>query len=112
MERERALEWARENPVKKGVKRHRRRARKAEAKGHYNAADWDAIIDAQNGRCLACGKKKNLTVDHIVPLAAGGTNWPDNLQGLCKSCNSRKGTKTIDYRPKGGLIRWIQSKLF
>ena len=26
-------------------------------------------------------------IDHIVPLAAGGDNEPDNLQALCKKCH-------------------------
>ncbi len=29
-------------------------------------------------------------VDHIVPLAAGGTHDDSNLQTLCASCHSRK----------------------
>ena len=29
-------------------------------------------------------------VDHIKPLREGGTNRPDNLQTLCKSCHSKK----------------------
>ena len=29
-------------------------------------------------------------VDHIVPLAAGGTNDFENLQPLCHECHSRK----------------------
>jgi len=32
-------------------------------------------------------------------LAAGGTHDPDNVQPLCKSCNSKKAIKIIDYRP-------------
>jgi hypothetical protein len=32
-------------------------------------------------------------VDHIVPLAQGGTNDLMNLQLLCKTCNSGKGAK-------------------
>jgi 5-methylcytosine-specific restriction protein A len=34
-----------------------------------------------------------LTVDHITPLAAGGTNRRENLRVLCRSCNSRRGSK-------------------
>lgn len=29
-------------------------------------------------------------VDHVVPLSAGGTHRPDNLQCLCVACHSRK----------------------
>jgi 5-methylcytosine-specific restriction protein A len=32
----------------------------------------------------------DLTGDHIVPLAAGGTSEPENVQVLCRSCNARK----------------------
>lgn len=34
----------------------------------------------------------DLTVDHIVPKALGGTDSRDNLQVLCRSCNSAKAT--------------------
>lgn len=32
----------------------------------------------------------DLTGDHIVPKARGGTDSPDNVQVLCRPCNSRK----------------------
>ncbi len=40
----------------------------------------------------------NGTIDHIKPLSAGGNSGHDNLQVLCNSCNSKKHTKTYDYR--------------
>lgn len=48
-------------------------------------------------RCLACGTTRNPHVDHIVSVYHGGTNHIDNLQTLCKSCNARKGTRTIRF---------------
>jgi 5-methylcytosine-specific restriction endonuclease McrA len=32
-------------------------------------------------------------VDHVVPLARGGTHTRDNLATACPSCNISKGTK-------------------
>lgn len=43
--------------------------------------------------CANCTRPDELTVDHIVALAVGGTNDMDNLQILCRSCNSRKGIR-------------------
>lgn len=37
------------------------------------------------------GDRKGPTVDHVVPVARGGTNAPANLITMCRSCNSSKG---------------------
>lgn len=100
------------NPEKKKAKDHRRRTHKTQAGGSFTAAEWKALVAHQNGRCLACGKKANLTADHVIPVAKGGTSNIDNIQGLCGPCNFSKGNKIIDYRTNGGFLRWIQRKLF
>jgi len=51
------------------------------------------VFEQHDSVCQHCGATENLTVDHIVPLAKGGTNELDNLQPLCKSCNSSKGAR-------------------
>ena len=51
------------------------------------------VWERDNFTCQNCGVRRFLTVDHIVPESAGGTMVPDNLQTLCKSCNSRKGAR-------------------
>lgn len=33
---------------------------------------------------------KDLTADHVRPKSLGGTDSPDNIAVLCRSCNSRK----------------------
>lgn len=76
----------------------RRRARKAGAGGSVSAKEWRAILDKYDNKCLCCGSTENLTMDHVIPLAKGGSHTPGNIQPLCLSCNSRKYTKVIDYR--------------
>jgi len=71
----------------------RRRAREVGAEGHYTADEWIEIKNKQNNKCNICGEEKKLTVDHIVPLSKGGSNYKENIQGLCLSCNSRKWVK-------------------
>lgn len=58
----------------------------------------ELIVKEFNGKCLCCGSRKKLTIDHVVPISQGGTDDIENLQLLCRSCNSRKGTDTTDYR--------------
>jgi 5-methylcytosine-specific restriction enzyme A len=52
------------------------------------------MILNQQPLCVRCGAPAT-DVDHIVPRAAGGDDSASNLQGLCKSCHSRK-TATQD----------------
>ena len=44
------------------------------------------LLDEANGACQSCKKeiKNKFHVDHIIPLANGGGNEPENLQVLCK----------------------------
>jgi superfamily II DNA or RNA helicase len=55
------------------------------------------VIRRDGGKCLACGATKYLQVDHAVPVWRGGSNELDNLQTLCKVCNTRKGTRTMRF---------------
>jgi 5-methylcytosine-specific restriction endonuclease McrA len=46
-------------------------------------------------RCQYCGKKDELTFDHIVPRSSGGiTSWK-NVVAACAPCNMRKGSKSL-----------------
>ena len=65
--------------------------------------DWEALKAAHGFRCLSCGRCEPeiiLTVDHIRPVAQGGTNALDNLQPLCLDCNKHKANRCIDLRNK------------
>jgi len=85
------------------IRTHARRVIIKTDRGNYTPAEWQAIKERQGFRCLMCGKQEpeiKLTVDHVIPVSKGGLNTADNLAGLCKPCNSKKGTKTLDLRPK------------
>lgn len=56
--------------------------------------------------CVKC-LEKTLTrlateLDHIKPLHLGGTDTPDNRQGLCSDCHleKSKAERGHSYRPK------------
>lgn len=44
--------------------------------------------------CTHCGATHDLTTDHITPKRHGGTDHADNLQVLCRRCNSAKRDRT------------------
>lgn len=57
-----------------------------------------AEVHAAGAPCALCGVSflggdgpPYRVIDHIVPIARGGTNDRGNLQVLCEPCNGRKG---------------------
>ncbi len=47
--------------------------------------------------CSTCGSTEQLTIDHLTPVARGGAPYDlDNLDVLCRPCNSRKGNRAAD----------------
>jgi len=52
-----------------------------------------AIIHRDGHQCSRCLTTDDLTLDHIVPVEKGGSDDLDNLQILCRSCNSKKGNR-------------------
>lgn len=52
-----------------------------------------AVYERDNYTCLHCGSVENLSLDHIHPYSRGGEDTLENLQTLCRSCNSKKGAR-------------------
>lgn len=44
--------------------------------------------------CQYCGKKTDLTIDHVLPKSRGGQDTWENLTTACEKCNVKKGNKT------------------
>ncbi len=79
--------------------------RKKSNGGSFSLKQWTNLVEyyCPDGKCLCCKKFSKMTIDHIIPVSKGGTNYIDNIQPLCLPCNSRKNNKvTIDYRPDKG----------
>ena len=96
----RSAKWRAKNPLKVAeinrVKNNKRRL----IEGTFTKYDICLLLKVQNYKCVYClediGKNKKWHLDHIMPVSLGGTNWPENLQALCKSCNLRKSNKHPD----------------
>jgi 5-methylcytosine-specific restriction endonuclease McrA len=96
--------WAKANPEKCNANTQRYLARKRGAEGSFTSADIKRQTKAQRGKCYYCGKKRKLTIEHLVPLNRGGSNNPDNIVMACQSCNSSKCDKLPHEFPKGGRL--------
>lgn len=107
-ELERARKKRMENPEKQKVYDHNRRARKSCADGTYTTKDIQFLARSQKSLCIYCRTaiaKQNWHVDHIVPLALGGSNDKTNLQLLCATCNLRKHKKhPVDFAQQMGFL--------
>lgn len=73
-------------------KDHARRS----AIGQYTMEQWEGRLNFYGRRCYLCGcdwdalTPSHRTIDHVIPLSKGGTNWPANLRPACRPCNSGK----------------------
>ena len=64
-----------------------RRTQKAKIPSSIRWAVWER----DNFTCLHCGTRRYLSLDHIIAESRGGPSTIENLQTLCRSCNSKKG---------------------
>jgi hypothetical protein len=53
---------------------------------------WE-VFERDGFACQHCGSQRYLRADHVVPESKGGPTALENLQTLCRSCNSKKGRK-------------------
>lgn len=91
----------------------RRRARESSLSSTLTVEDWNAAIEAFNGRCAVCGRPPGLwhtiAADHWIPLSSNRTDnpgtAPHNIVPLCHGvdgCNNSKGNRDAG--------EWLASK--
>ena len=56
--------------------------------------EWDEIKQEHNHLCYYCGEKKELEIEHKIPVSRGGKFEKENIVPSCKLCNRKKGTMT------------------
>lgn len=53
------------------------------------------VLERDAYRCVTCGSHLDLCCDHIIPESKGGPTTFENLQAMCRSCNSKKGAREL-----------------
>lgn len=78
----------------------RRYARQKGALGNHTLQEWENLKKLYDQKCAYCRESKPLTKDHIIPLSKGGSDFIENIQPLCRNCNSKKHNKNIYENPE------------
>jgi len=81
------------------IKNQKRRAKRKKIGGSHTLEEIEQMLEDQNCQCNCCGEiltKSNKHLDHIMPVALGGSNSIENLQWLCQFCNISKSDKHPD----------------
>lgn len=104
-------EWAEKNAEheleRKRLLTAKRRAQKRGSVGSYTADQIQDLLGAQKCRCANClvSIRDGYHIDHVTPLARGGSNDIRNIQLLCGLCNRRKGAKDpLDFARLNGRL--------
>ena len=77
------------------------------------------VVARDGGICAYCGDADGpeMTMDHIIPRAQGGTHTWENVVCACRRCNHKKGSRTPEQakmpllhkptRPRGAHARLL-----
>ena len=107
--KEKRRQYALNNLDRRLLNERRRRARKFNSGGDHTLEDINKLFVWQRGKCAGANCKKSIKkeyhVDHVVPIARGGSNDKYNLQLLCPTCNMRKSARDpIVHNQSLGLL--------
>lgn len=101
---QRGKAWRAANPHAARVHNGTRRSRR---NGRLSGNIVARLMKLQRGMCACCRQPlgANYHLDHIMPLALGGTNTDDNVQLLRQRCNNQKHAKhPVDFMQSRGFL--------
>jgi 5-methylcytosine-specific restriction endonuclease McrA len=93
----RQARWRQAHPGKSQEYQATRRARQRRV-GTIEPIDRDYVYKRDRGVCSLCGRKvrkKDISIDHIVPLSQGGAHCLTNVTLVHLQCNTRKRTRAV-----------------
>ena len=94
-----SVRWGEDDRELRGREMRSQRLSAARQKATHSKEEWSALVGVCDKRCVRCGDAGPVVKDHILPIYRGGSDGIDNLQPLCRRCNSSKGPESIDHRP-------------
>lgn len=99
--------WAKAHPEANKVRVQNRRARRIANGGVLSKGLVIKLLVLQKCRCPCCGDElgDDYHLDHITPLAKGGSNSDENMQLLKSLCNMQKHAKDpIEFMQERGFL--------
>lgn len=71
-----------------------RSLRSHENGGVSTIEQWKQRLALYGNSCAYCSSPllSKAEIEHVIPVAKGGSGWPSNLVPACRSCNARKNT--------------------
>lgn len=76
-------------------KRAKRLAALCSSDASFTADEWKSLMADHDYRCVYCGKRARLQMDHVKPLSKGGKHVASNIVPACGPCNNSKGARDL-----------------
>lgn len=99
--------WKKENQSRVRIHNLNRRSRRQEVGGKLSIGLSEKLFKLQKGKCPCCREPlgDRYHMDHIVPLALGGSNTDENMQLLRSTCNQKKHVKhPVQFMQERGYL--------